>query len=1168
MLLPLFISILRGVNYPLTHRQASMIGRAGFFIVLLSLAAVLSASAQNSVLSIDRENFASVYFSPADANFSAQTSSSPSGVTISVSAPSNFYSLYFAAPAGAVLAAGVYENAVFFPEPNSNQPALRISGGNIGGCSSSTGRFEVRQIVFTGNQVTAFHATFEQGCPGQTPAIGEVLFNSSNPVPPRNHLTSPSTAFGPKGQPFRYQIRGSNNPTSFTATGLPPGLTVAAGTGLISGTPTMEGSFPVEINASGTAGSAMGTLNLTITPPGQSTGPHTTLFLKSDPGDFVGQGQTYLYQSADGSFSAQKQGNSGVAVSYNGSPAVNWYISTSAPTGETLQVGTYTNAQRFGSSTRPGLDVSGLARGCNQTTGEFEVKELKVVNNIVSSYRVSFEQHCEGAVPALRGEVWVNVANTVTSNPAANATVNAPFSYQIVANNLPTTYSAFALPPGLTMDSASGVISGTPTLAGSYSVLLSVAGNAAAPATGRLMLTVGGGTAGAPVITSSARATSVVGQAFTYQITATNNPTTFSATGLPPGLTLNPETGVISGSVNQTGTFGVVLSATNANGSAGASLNIQINPLPPVITSAASATAAQGQPFSFQVVATNQPTNYAATGLPGGLAINSETGLISGSSTLSGSFSIVLLARNNGGTGSQNFTLSVTQSAPTITSATSATGKVNQFFNYQITATSSPTSFNATGLPGGLSVNASSGSIAGSPTASGDFMVTLFATNSVGTGSRALMLSISPPAPTLSGPLSVTGAQGQPFSFQITASGNPTSYGATNIPAGLSINTATGLISGTPTTPGDFFLSISATNAFGSDSRSLQIRITLPPPTINSPASASGTQGEPFSFQVTASESPTSFSATGLPSGLSINTTTGLISGTPAVAGNVSVTLSATNSFGTGTQTLSLAIAQAARFANISTRSTVGTGDNVLIGGFIIVGNAPKKVIVRAIGPSLSVNGAPLPGRLGNPELELFQNGASLAINDDWRQTQEQEIIASTVPPGSDQESAIIITLAPGSYTVIVRGKTNGTGVALVEVYDLEPGADSTLANISTRGVVASGDQLIGGIIITGTGTQKTLIRALGPSLGTAGVAQALADPALEIFNSNGTSVALNNNWMDSQAADVQATGIPPSDARESAIVTTFQPGAFTAIVRGNDGRSGVALVEFYILQP
>ncbi len=265
---------------------------------------------------------------------------------------------------------------------------------------------------------------------------------------------------------------------------------------------------------------------------------------------------------------------------------------------------------------------------------------------------------------------------------------------------------------------------------------------------------------------------------------------------------------------------------------------------------------------------------------------------------------------------------------------------------------------------------------------------------------------------------------------------------------------------------------------------------------------------------------------------------------------------------GTDIGAFELQTAQPTKLANISTRLRVETGDNVLIGGFIITGAAPKKVIVRAIGPSL-----PVPGKLENPTLELHGPGGLITSIDNWREApNRQEIIDSQLPPSDDLESAILTTLpANGTgYTAIVRGGSGGTGIGLVEVYDLDPTVDSELANISSRGFVQIGDNvMIGGFIILGTGTQKVIVRAIGPSLPVPG---ALVDPTLELFNSNGVVIASNDNWRSDQEAEIIASTVPPTNDLESAIVATLPAAAHTAIVRGKNGTTGVALVEVYAL--
>lgn len=259
-----------------------------------------------------------------------------------------------------------------------------------------------------------------------------------------------------------------------------------------------------------------------------------------------------------------------------------------------------------------------------------------------------------------------------------------------------------------------------------------------------------------------------------------------------------------------------------------------------------------------------------------------------------------------------------------------------------------------------------------------------------------------------------------------------------------------------------------------------------------------------------------------------------------------------------------------AQLQNISTRARVLTGDNVLIGGFIVTGTDPKKVIVRGLGPSITSNGVPVPGRLADPILELHA-GNTVVTNDDWRTDQQAEIIASGVPPTNDKESAIVRTLSPGFYTAILRGVGGSTGIGVVEVYDLSQNSVSLLANISSRGFVDVNDNvMIGGFIIgpVDRSNPRLVVRAIGPSLTSSGVPSALQNPTLELHDGSGTTIATNDDWpTDPNSSFVVANGLAPSDTRESAIFTSLTPGNYTAIVRGVGNTTGVALVEVYNLQ-
>lgn len=260
--------------------------------------------------------------------------------------------------------------------------------------------------------------------------------------------------------------------------------------------------------------------------------------------------------------------------------------------------------------------------------------------------------------------------------------------------------------------------------------------------------------------------------------------------------------------------------------------------------------------------------------------------------------------------------------------------------------------------------------------------------------------------------------------------------------------------------------------------------------------------------------------------------------------------------------------------ANISTRARVGTDDDVPIGGFIVVGDQPKQVAVRAVGPSLA---AGTTGALSDPVLELHDaTGAVIASNNNWRDAQEDEIQRSGVAPESDSEAAIVVTLLPGAYTAVVRGEGGATGIGAVEIYDLDPNAVSRLANISTRGSVGTGDDaMIAGIIIRPTtaydalaSSHQVVVRGIGPSLARANVAGTLPDPVLELRNSDGVAVAANDNWMNSpQATQIQAVGLNPSDQREAAMMLNLGPGAYTAILRGTNNSRGLAVIEVYAVE-
>jgi hypothetical protein len=263
----------------------------------------------------------------------------------------------------------------------------------------------------------------------------------------------------------------------------------------------------------------------------------------------------------------------------------------------------------------------------------------------------------------------------------------------------------------------------------------------------------------------------------------------------------------------------------------------------------------------------------------------------------------------------------------------------------------------------------------------------------------------------------------------------------------------------------------------------------------------------------------------------------------------------------------SVQIKVAAQLLNLSTRLRVQPGDNALIGGLIILGSEPKKVILRGIGPSLN-----LPGKLEDPTLELHNSaGAVIASNDDWKSDQAA-VEGSGIQPTDDRESAIVRMLDPGSYTVVMRGKNNTSGIGVVESYDIGIDANARLANLSSRGFIGTGDEVMIGGFFAGPQTAaitRMVFRAIGPSLANQQVPQPMQDPTLELRNGNGSLLASNDDWETSpNKAEIQAAGLQPQDSRESAImISNFEPGPYTAIVRGKNNSTGVGLVEIYDIQ-
>jgi hypothetical protein len=571
-------------------------------------------------------------------------------------------------------------------------------------------------------------------------------------------------------------------------------------------------------------------------------------------------------------------------------------------------------------------------------------------------------------------------------------------------------------------------------------------------------------------------------------------------------------------------------------------------PPPHHVTSPAIAYSTEGQPFTYRITASKPEFSYSTSGLPGGLTLNAITGLISGIAEEHGQFDVMLTATGQAGSTTAILHLGVDPPGRSTGPFTAMrlTSEMGDYIGQGHDASAAAGDGTFVGYTGG-------------PTMDISFRPWALFTNNDWSGYLYLRLDghggvLSPgayvdPDPNWNG-------SGTHLFAEIGMTGPSDSTGSFNIRE----------ISADPNHRLEHFRASFVQFANRGPSALRGWVWYNAENVITSWPFAFGKQGRPFTYQIVANNEPTSYNCAGLPLGLSLDPQSGRITGIPTVFGVYDVTLNAIGPTAIASEALRLKINPAQTLANISTRVKVGVGNSSLIGGFIVAGRDNKKVIIRAIGPSLSGSG--LNNALSDPVLDLRNDsGGLIASNDDWR-SRQGEVEATGLPPTDDRESAMVAVLVPGNYTAIVTGKNGAVGLGLVEVYDIDSAANAQLANISTRGSVESGDNVLIGGFIVGFGNSQAqsriLFRAIGPALLYGGIPNYLSDPVMDLYNADGAIIASNDNWRDSQQTEIEATGIAPEWPAESAILVTLPAGRYTAIVRGKNNGTGIGLVEAY----
>jgi hypothetical protein len=801
-------------------------------------------------------------------------------------------------------------------------------------------------------------------------------------------------------------------------------------------------------------------------------------------------------------------------------------------------------------------------------------------------------------------QVGQNYSFTITTNPPSPAG---------------TVYAATNLPAGLSINSASGNISGVATTAGVATGTISITNNGITN-NFSYQLTVDP-PSGTPAITSASNASGTVGQPFSYTLAASNAPTSYNVGSLPAGLSFsgNVNSPTITGTPTAAGSYTVALSANNGNG-IGPTTNLALTiaaagPVPSIT----SGTSAQGEPNTsytagsplYTATASNSPTAFAATGLPFGVSIDPATGIMSGTPTVAGIYTVGLTASNANGTGpSTNLTLTIGDLS-SLTSSTNLSATSGQTVSFTLSANNSPTSFNVTGLPAGLSANATTGVISGSVAAAGSYSISVSVNNALGTGpssSIALTVSSPPsspggggggPGPSLPAPsivaqptsLSVSAGGSAAFSIVVAAGSGALTYqwyftsGSTTTAIAGATSSVLTLTNVTSSNAGTYSVVVTGTGgSTTSAGASVTVVALVTPVSITvQPASQAVTVGTAVTFNVTASGSG-AIAYQWQKNGTAIAGATGasysIANPQQSDAGTYSVVVTGGGASVTSNGAVltvspnNVVTVPPPRPINISVRGFSGTGAQSLIIGFVVGGTGQKDALVRAVGPTLASFG--VSGVMADPQLTVYSGSTSVAANAGWGGSAALgAVFAQTGAfnlPANSKDSALLTTLNPGPYTAQVTSVSGGTGVVLLEAYDTDSTSSSSrFINISARGLAGTGPNVLTiGFGIAGNTTRTVLIRGIGPTLASFGVGGALANPQLTVF-AGSTVVGTNAGWGGSSTlasffAQVSAFPLPQNSA-DAAILLTLSPGTYTAQLSGIGGTTGIALIELYDVQ-